>query len=197
VGRHRAWSRGQKSEDGRLRSDDRIGLLENYLINQLTIGRGKMFSIREIIDMAIQLEKNAETFYRAALTEMSTPSLEPVLLCLADEERNHAEWFEKLKRVAEEVKARGQRGDLSGEVLRSLVGDQRFSLDEVDLSKIEGVQELIELAIEHEKDTIIFYQMLQSFMDDPQTVNELDEIIDEENKHIKLLAECKGGMVKG
>jgi rubrerythrin len=156
-----------------------------------------MFSIREIIDMAIQLEKNAETFYRAALAEMSTPSLEPVLVCLADEERNHAEWFEKLKRVAEEVEARGQSGDLSGKVLRSLVGDQKFSLAEVDLSKIESTQELIELAIEHEQDTIIFYQMIQSFIDDLETVKELDEIIDEENQHIKLLRECEARMVNG
>ena len=71
-----------------------------------------MFTIREIVDMAIQLEQNAETFYRAALTEMSTESLKPVLVCLADEERNHAEWFEKLKSVAEQVEARGQRGEI-------------------------------------------------------------------------------------
>jgi rubrerythrin len=156
-----------------------------------------MFSIREIIDMAIQLEKNAETFYRAAIAEMSTPSLEPVLICLADEERDHAKWFEKLKRVADEAEATGKRGDLNGAVLRSLVGDQRFSLDEVDLSKIESVQELIKLAIEHEKDTILFYQMLQSFIDDPETLAELEEIIAEEDQHIKLLRECEIEMVSG
>jgi rubrerythrin len=150
-----------------------------------------MFSIREIIDMAIQLEKNAETFYRAAVAKMSTPSLEPVLICLADEERDHAEWFEKLKRLAEEAETGGQRGEINAEALRSLVGDQKFSLAEVDLSKIESAQELIELAIEHEKDTIIFYQMLQSFMDNPETIKELDEIIAEEDQHIKLLMECE------
>jgi rubrerythrin len=156
-----------------------------------------MFSFREIIDMAIQLEKNAETFYRAALKEMSTQSLEPVLVCLADEERNHADWFEKLKRVAEEPEAKVRGEELSAAVLRSLVGDQKFSLDEVDLSKIKSQEELIELAIEHEKDTIIFYQMLQSFIDDPETVKELNEIIDEENQHIKFLTECKIEKVEG
>ena len=156
-----------------------------------------MFSFREIIDMAIQLEKNAETFYRAALTEMSTSSLEPVLVCLADEERNHADWFEKLRRVVEEAEAGVQGEELSGTVLRNLVGDQKFSLGEVDLSKIESVQELIELAVEHEKDTIIFYQMLQSFLDDPETVKELNEIIDEEYQHIKFLTECKIEMANG
>ncbi len=128
---------------------------------------------------------------------MSTPSLEPVLVCLADEERNHAQWFEKLKRVAEETEADGERGEISGEALRSLVGDQRFSLAEVDLSKIDSAQELIELAIEHEKDTILFYQMLQSFIENPETMKELDEIIAEEDQHIKLLIECKFEMVNG
>ena len=150
-----------------------------------------MFSIREIIDMAIQLEKNAETFYRAAVAKMPTPSLEPVLIFLANEERDHAQWFERLKRAAEEAEAGGQRGEISGEALRSLVGDQKFSLAEVDLSKIESAQELIELAIEHQKDTVLFYQMLQSFIDEPETMKELDEIIAEEEQHIKLLMECK------
>ena len=153
-----------------------------------------MFTIREIVDMAIQLEQNAETFYRAALTEMSTESLKPVLVCLADEERNHAEWFEKLKSVAEQVEARGQRGEISSAAARNLVGEQKFSLAEVDLSKIKSVKDLIELAIEHEKDTIIFYQMLQSFVDDPEIVKELDEIIAEEEQHIKLLAKCETEM---
>jgi rubrerythrin len=156
-----------------------------------------MFSIREIIDMAIQLEKNAETFYRQALARVSTPILEPVLVCLADEERDHAQWFERLKRVLQEAKVAGERGEISGAALRSLVGDQKFSLDEVDLSKIDSVPELIELAVEHEKDTIIFYQMLQSFIDDHQTSKELEEVIAQEEQHIKLLKECEVAMVSG
>jgi rubrerythrin len=156
-----------------------------------------MFSIREIIDMAIKLEKNAETFYREALARVSTPVLEPILVCLADEEREHAEWFERLKRVLQEAKAGGEEGEISGAALRSLVGDQRFSLADVDLSKIESAEELIELAVEHEKDTIIFYQMLQSFIDDPETNKELDEVIAQEEQHIKLLKECEDGMISG
>ena len=141
--------------------------------------------------MAIQLEKNAETFYRAAVAKMSTPSLEPVLICLANEERDHSQWFEKLRRVAQEAEAGGQGEEISSEALRSLVGDQKFSLAEVDLANIESVKELIELAVEHEKDTIIFYQMLQSFIDDPETIKELDEIIAEEEQHIKVLMKCE------
>ena len=147
--------------------------------------------------MAIQLEKNAETFYRQALARVSTPILEPVLVCLADEERGHAQWFERLKRVTEEAKAGGERGEISGAALRSLVGDQKFSLAEVDLSEIDSVQELIALAVEHEKDTILFYQMLQSFIDSPQTTKELEEVMAQEEQHIKLLKECEDEMISG
>ena len=147
--------------------------------------------------MAIQLENNAETFYREAVARMPTPIFDAVLVCLADEESDHAQWFERLKRVVEEARAGGETGEISGAALRSLVGDQKFSLAEVDLSEIDSAQELIELAVEHEKDTILFYQMLQSFIESPETTKELDEIIAQEDKHIKLLMECKFTMVNG
>lgn len=145
--------------------------------------------------MAIQLEKNAETFYREALTRVSIPILEPVLSCLADEERDHAEWFERLKRMLEEARAGGEGEELDGATLRSLVGDQKFSLADADLSEIESAEELIELAVEHEKDTILFYQMLQSFLDNPETIKELDQVIAQEEQHIKLLKECEDEMI--
>jgi hypothetical protein len=38
-----------------------------------------MFSIREIIDIAIKIEKNGESFYREAMEKISNPALKPVL----------------------------------------------------------------------------------------------------------------------
>ncbi|MGD8314918.1 MAG: hypothetical protein PVI17_09260, partial [Syntrophobacterales bacterium] len=77
------------------------------------------------------------------------------------------------------------------------VGDQKFSLADVDLSEIDSPEALIELAVEHEKDTILFYQMLQSFIQSPETTKELDEIIAQEDQHIKMLEECEIAVVKG
>ena len=74
--------------------------------------------------------------------------------------------------------------EISEAMLQNLVGDQTFSLDDADLSELNTVQSLIELAIEVEKDTILFYQMLQAFIDDSDTLEGLNEIIAEENRHI-------------
>jgi rubrerythrin len=77
-------------------------------------------------------------------------------------------------------------------MLQDLVGDQTFSLDDADLSELDTVESLIELAVELEKDTILFYQMLQAFIEDSDTLEELNEIIAEENRHIEILREYEG-----
>jgi rubrerythrin len=77
-------------------------------------------------------------------------------------------------------------------MLQNLVGDQTFSLDDANLSELDSVKKLIEVAIELENDTIIFYQMFHSFIEDSDTLKGLDEIIAEENKHIEMLREYEG-----
>jgi rubrerythrin len=72
-------------------------------------------------------------------------------------------------------------------LLREAVGDQRFSLDDTDFSKIKQVEALLALAIKFEKDTVLFYQMLQPFMEDRETVDQLKKIIEEEKRHAQTL----------
>ena len=62
-----------------------------------------------------------------------------------------------------------------------------FSLKEADLSKIDSMEVLIQLAVEFEKDSILFYEMIGSFIGDSETSEKLNEIIAEENRHIELL----------
>ena len=77
-------------------------------------------------------------------------------------------------------------------MLQNLIGDQTFSLDDANLSELDTVESLIELAVELEKDTILFYQMLQAFIEDSDTLEGLNEIIAEESRHIEILREYGG-----
>ena len=146
-----------------------------------------MFSAREIIEIAVRLEKNAENYYRKALEGTSTPSLREILLFLADQEHVHAQWFAELKEGAKVSIEDREVEEITGALLQNLIGDQKFSLSEVDLSLVENQERVVELAIEFEKDTILFYEMLQSFIDDDNSVAVLDKIIAEENRHVELL----------
>jgi rubrerythrin len=57
-----------------------------------------MFVIDDILDIAIQIEQNAEKIYRNAQKKISNPSLASMLNWLADEEVDHANWFSDLKK---------------------------------------------------------------------------------------------------
>ena len=137
--------------------------------------------------MAIQIERNGEQFYRDALKKVSDASLISLLEWLANEEVKHREWFTQKK---ETVKTRSeylQVEKMGSALLQNILGDQSFSLKEADLSKIDRVDALLKLAVEFEKDSILFYEMVGTFMDDEDTTGHLNEIIAEENRHIQLL----------
>ncbi|MDY6836374.1 MAG: ferritin family protein [Thermodesulfobacteriota bacterium] len=146
-----------------------------------------MFTIRDIIDLAIQIEENGERVYRKAAQKVSATSIAALLLQLADDEVKHAKWFsdmkEKVTRSVDdsEVEERGKR------VLQGILGDQSFSLKDADFASIEEVEGLLRVAIEFEEDTVLFYEMIRSFVDDKETLDHLDTIIEEENHHVSLL----------
>jgi rubrerythrin len=152
-----------------------------------------MYSAREVIDIAIRLEKNAEDFYRNSLEEVSNPALESALRFLADQEHQHRQWFERLKESVQVSAVDPELEEMSGAMLQGLVEGQMFSLGEADISEVERVGSLIDLAVEHETDAIMFYELLQSLIDSPEDSEVLSTIIAEENRHIEILQECAEG----
>jgi rubrerythrin len=148
-----------------------------------------MFSAYEILDIAVKLEKNGEKVYREAMGQTGDIPLQKLLEWMADEEVKHAEWFSNLKSEVELDEDHHLIREMSGALVSDFVGDQTFSLKEVDFSAIKGTRELIEVFIEFEKDTILFYEMLESFINDEETGKKLNLIMDEEKAHISKLQE--------
>ena len=148
-----------------------------------------MFCAYEILDIAVKLEKNGEKVYREAMDQTGDLSLKELLKWMADEEVKHAEWFSELKSEVELNENHRLIRELSGDLVSEFVGEQSFSLKDVDFSAIKGTRELIEVFIEFERDTILFYEMLESFIIDEETGEKLNRILDEENDHISKLQE--------
>ncbi len=148
-----------------------------------------MFSAKEIIDLAIKLEKNGEAVYRDAIGNVLNPGLVPLLEWMADEEVKHANWFADLKHNLETHNENPFAEEMSRELFNEMLGEKNFSLKDVDFSSIETVEELIEVFIEFEKDSIIFYEVLKPFVEDPAARNYLQKIIEEEKHHIDRLKE--------
>jgi len=47
----------------------------------------------------------------------------------------------------------------------------------------------LKIALGFEKDTVIFYEMMGSFVQEDAALAKLDQIIQEENRHIRVLSE--------
>jgi len=146
-----------------------------------------LFSIHDIIDLAIQIEKNGEKRYRKALQGISDPSLASLLQWLADQEIEHAQWFSDMRRTIKDTVSDPALAQMGKRLLQEALGDQIFSLKDADFSQVDHSEKLLETAIEFERDTLLFYQMMASFIESKAVLEHLNVIIEEENRHIQLL----------
>ena len=146
-----------------------------------------MFTLSEIIDLAVRIETNGQKAYRKAREQVSNPALAEMLGWLADEEAEHENWFPRLKDNLETAKEDPKLEEMGKGILEGVLGDQTFSIDEADFSNVEDVDRLLELSVEFEKDTILFYEMLSAFIEDEKILNQLTQIIEEEKRHVRLL----------
>ena len=146
-----------------------------------------MFSVNEILDMAIQLEKNGESVYRNALDKVTNADLISLLIWMADEEANHRRWFLEVKRNVEMHSINPFMAEMTRQVFEGILGDKSFSHRDVDFSRVGRVDDLIGIFLEFEKDTVLFYETLIPFIEDDDTLQNIKKIIAEESNHIKKL----------
>ena len=96
-----------------------------------------MFTLGEIIDLAVQIEKNGEKSYRKAQNQTSNISISSMLKWLADDEAEHEKWFVNMKKKIDEKVEDPRLEEMGKEILMSVLGEQAFSMDDADFSKID------------------------------------------------------------
>jgi rubrerythrin len=146
-----------------------------------------MFSLHEIYDLGIRIEKNGELFYRKAIKRFSDERLKSLLARLVDDEVKHQEFFARKKEALKDKPEDPEMEETASAIFQDILGDQTFSLKETNPSDLKSEEELLNLAIEFEKDTVIFYEMLTPLVTGSQTLNGLEEIVQEEKRHIEML----------
>ena len=134
-----------------------------------------MFSAREIIDIALKIEQNGEAVYRQAVKYLDSPELAERLLWMADEEARHMAWFKKFQANLADDGNRLAANEMSSSALGDILGDQSFTLQDIDFSQVGDISKLIDIFIEFERDGILFYEMLRTFIKDPGALDPLDQ----------------------
>lgn len=146
-----------------------------------------MFTITELLDIAIRIEKNGEKTYRTASQKVKNEQVGSLLVWLSEQEANHTVFFSSLKDAASVSSDPIPEENLNEPLIDQLMNGENFSLSEINFLTITQLYELIQIAIEFERDTILFYELLKSFIQDIDAKDKIDTIIQEEQQHIQKL----------
>lgn len=150
-----------------------------------------MFTRNDIRNIAIQIECNGESAYRSAAKRFDDEQIRQMFDWMADEEMRHAEWFRALQVPSQTSPAHEEIETMGRSLLQEMMKNQTFSLEDTRLQAVTDIQALLDLSEEFEKDTILFYEMLRAFIEDTDTIDQLEAIIAEEQGHVRQLERLK------
>jgi rubrerythrin len=148
------------------------------------------YNADDILEMAIEIEKNGAVFYRNAAESISDPSHKKLLIDLATMEDQHEQTFAEMKASlsgSEKTSATFDPDEEAGLYLKALA-DTRVFFEKETPGASASMKDILKEAILAEKDSIVFYLGMKEFVPEKFGKNRVEQIIKEEMGHIKLLS---------
>ena len=144
------------------------------------------YSWSELVEMAIQVEKAGEKFYReAAARSEGRPS--EFYRELADAERAHAEIFYSLLPDGFVEGTKGMDPEEALAYIGAVVGAGLLKyLKDADAASFESARDVLEFALGFEEESVGFYESMRDHVTDASGPV-VERIIDEEKKHISRI----------
>ena len=146
-----------------------------------------MFTLIDIRDIAIQLERNGEESYRLASEAVSDSKIAIIFRWLAEEERRHACFFANLVATQNLSPEQAKVEEMGRDLLQDMVRDKTFSLDQESLNNAANLRDMLCQCRDFEQDTVLFYEFLLAIVDEAEVKRQLESIIEEERRHVAVL----------
>ncbi|WP_031502365.1 ferritin family protein [Pseudothermotoga hypogea] len=155
-----------------------------------------MFNIDEIFEMAEQIERNGVVFYNKAAEMFPEYTKKNIFLKLAEMEKEHEKRFHQMRLdLANKEREISQFLDPQGEAaayLRAMVSGKVFDakLDPTTrFNQVRSLSEVLRIAIDVEKDSIIFYLGLKEMIPQGLGRDKIGLIVREEMSHVTILSD--------
>ncbi len=151
------------------------------------------FKASELVEFAIQIEKNGEAFYLAVSKKTESQEIKETFIYLAQEEVMHRKTYEELLKTVENYQPKEIYPEEYFLYLKAYADQHIFVKNneiEEKASKVKSNVEAIDIALGFEKDSILFYLEMRNFVSDSEKPI-IDKIIEEERKHYVKLTEVK------
>ncbi len=146
-----------------------------------------MFTLNDLFDIAAKMEENGRVTYLNALDSVKSKAAAELLEWMADEEDRHRRWFLQQKKNLS-----ASDGDLTVQlpgVLKEMMGENSLSLNDVDFSTVSTPVQMLRIFLMFEKDTILFYQFLEAFVESETVKQGLNRIVREEMAHVDKISD--------
>jgi len=159
-----------------------------------------VFQATELMDMAIRIEEQGQAFYGACLSSTDDARMKEVFQYLLDQEIEHARTFSRMKGNLDpdESLPESYPGELRN-YLNAFVKGEVFDDPKTAHEKVQRLQdenEVIEVALELEKQSILFYSGMKSLVR-PSEAEEVDRIITQEHQHVRRLHSFRRERIEG
>lgn len=155
------------------------------------------YNADEVFQMAEQIERNGAIFYERAAGMVSDPDAKKLLSDFAKWELQHEKTFaalrEQFKTYQDVTVELDDMDDVVGAYLRSIADGYVFDVREIPedvLAGDETLEEILVLAIDAEKNSIVFYVGIQQDTPAGQGRDKIDRIIREEMSHVSALSKA-------
>jgi len=151
------------------------------------------FNADEIFEMAEEIERNGAKFYRQAAANSSEPEIKEMLLDMASMEDGHLKTFQQMRKElsstekAEMVYDPDNQAALYLQTMAQSHGYEGRISPRQQLSGNETTKEILEIALNSEKESVVFYFGLKSFVPARAGRDKVEAIIVEELSHITTL----------
>ena len=146
------------------------------------------FNAVEVFNIAEAIERDGAEFYRAAASSFSIGDINAFFFKLADWELKHEEVFASMRSRLEETQPTIKVTD--PEKCRAMAALSEFAITSgtpKELTASVTIHNVLQMALKKEKDSVTFYTGLKDFVADKTAVEQIDDIIAEEHRHIELI----------
>jgi rubrerythrin len=148
------------------------------------------FNADEVFEMAEEIEQNGAKFYREAAAKTASREVKETFLTMASMEDGHLRTFREMRKTLTEQEKGETAYDPYNEAslyLQALADSKGFEGMRSPTQKLTGkesVQELLEIAIEAEKNSVLYYIGLKNLVPAEAGRDRIEGIIREEIRHV-------------
>jgi rubrerythrin len=147
----------------------------------------------EVFEIAEKIERNGAKFYKKAAELFDESRVHNMFVQLAEWELAHEQVFAKMRKELSEQGPEMRTFETGSDVIfdaQSMAGLAVFGNrmnPAVELTGKESIKDVLKIAVEKEKDTIIFYTGLKDFVSASAGKDKITDIIKEEMHHVRIL----------